>query len=360
MKRPSWSEYLGSIRARPAMYVGSTGASGLHSLFAEILENSIEEAVGGRASAVEVTLHTDGSLSVTDNGGGIEPDSIEDIFTTHTTQRSPRYARGMMELGVLAVNALSEWLEVTTVNGPKLRSLRYEQGRLVADKTSEHARGESGLRVRFLPDPTIFDQDCCFLPVFLSNRLRTLSFLVPGLQLTLRNEATGALTQYQNNQGLRELVETFNVGNGGGHTTVTLSSRTPEMHIDLALQLRVGSELVVSFVNHSKTWGGGHVTGLRKGALAGINEWLRSDHPLGGGRVGARDLGRRICAVVSVRLPHVQWEGACRERIGNPEVRPAVEQAVREAVVAAARQHPAEWQHLMRSFRRGGAPTVNL
>ena len=356
-KKPKAAEYtagqiqvlkgLEAVRKRPGMYIGSTSARGLHHLVYEVVDNSIDEAMAGHCSAVAVTIHEDNSVSVDDDGRGIPVD-------IHPTEKVPgvelamtvlhaggkfdkdtyKVSGGLHGVGVSVVNALSAFLEVEIRRGGKTYHQRYERG-VKVKKLEEIGKAKgTGTKVWFKPDDEIFTELEYSLEV-LSNRLREMAFLNKSLKITLTDERNGGTTEdYQYEGGIAEYVEFLRGSRTALHEKVCyLETSKPEAEIELALQYDQGfSENIHTFVNNINTHEGGmHVTGLKAALTRTINDYARrnkifkKDESLSGD-----DVREGLTCVLSIRVMEPQFEGQTKTKLGNSEVRGAVEASVNE------------------------------
>jgi len=338
---------LEAVRKRPGMYIGSTSARGLHHLVYEVVDNAIDEAMAGYCTEVTVTVHPDDSVTVEDDGRGIPVDihptekvpGVELAMTTlHAggkfDKNTYKVSGGLHGVGVSVVNALSAFLEVEIVREGQRYRQRYERGVKTTElETIGKARG-SGTRVTFKPDAEIFSELVYSYEV-LSNRLRELAFLNKGLKIVLVDERnSGHRDEYQFDGGIAEYVEFLRGGRGPLHDKVCyFEASKPEAEIELALQYDQGfSENTHSFVNNINTHEGGmHVTGLKAALTRTINDYARrnnifkKDESLSGD-----DVREGLTCVLSVRVMEPQFEGQTKTKLGNSEVRGAVEAAVNE------------------------------
>ena len=356
-KKPKGMEYtagqiqvlkgLEAVRKRPGMYIGSTSARGLHHLVYEVVDNSIDEAMAGHCSAVTVTIHEDNSVSVEDDGRGIPVD-------IHPTEKVPgvelamtvlhaggkfdkdtyKVSGGLHGVGVSVVNALSAFLEVEIRRGGKTYHQRYQRGVKVKELEATGKAKGTGTKVWFKPDDEIFTELEYSLEV-LSNRLREMAFLNKGLAITLTDERNGGTREdYQYEGGIAEYVEFLRGSRTVLHEKVCYfeTSKT-EAEIELALQYDQGfSENTHTFVNNINTHEGGmHLTGLKAALTRTINDFARrnkifkKDESLSGD-----DVREGLTCVLSIRVMEPQFEGQTKTKLGNSEVRGAVEASVNE------------------------------
>ncbi|MEX0837320.1 MAG: DNA topoisomerase (ATP-hydrolyzing) subunit B [Gemmatimonadota bacterium] len=338
---------LEAVRKRPGMYIGSTSSRGLHHLVYEVVDNSIDEAMGGYCSEVTVTIHPDNSITGVDDGRGIPVD-------IHPTEKVPgvelamtvlhaggkfdkdsyKVSGGLHGVGVSVVNALSEYLEVEIWRDGRRWHQRYERGVKTKELEDLGSAEGTGTRVTFKPDPEIFTELVYSWEV-LSNRLRELAFLNKGLKIVLTDERDeGQEEAYKYDGGLAEYVTYLRGARQAVHDTVCyFEVSKPEAEIELALQYDQGfSENTHTFVNNINTHeGGAHLTGLKAALTRTINDYARrnkifkKDESLSG-----EDVREGLTCVLSVRVMEPQFEGQTKTKLGNSEVRGAVEAAVNE------------------------------
>jgi DNA gyrase subunit B len=339
---------LEAVRKRPGMYIGSTSARGLHHLVYEVVDNSIDEAMGGFCTEVTVTVHEDNSVTVVDDGRGIPVD-------IHPTEKVPgvelamtvlhaggkfdkntyKVSGGLHGVGVSVVNALSEYLEVEIRREGKRYHQRFERGLKASELKELGSAKGSGTRVTFKPDPQIFTELVYNFDT-LSNRLRELAFLNKGLQIILVDERNGTTVreEYLYEGGLAEYVSYLRGQKAPLHEKICYFEATkPEAEIELALQYDQGfAENTHTFVNNINTHeGGSHLTGFKAALTRTINDYARrnglfkKDESLSGD-----DVREGLICVLSVRVMEPQFEGQTKTKLGNSEVRGAVEAAVNE------------------------------
>ena len=340
---------LEAVRKRPGMYIGSTSARGLHHLVYEVVDNSIDEAMAGFCTEIEVTLHEDGSVTVTDDGRGIPVDihpeegvpGVEVAMTTlHAGGKfdkdSYKVSGGLHGVGVSVVNALSEWLEVEITRDGQRYHQRYVRG--IKDTDLEiigKAKG-SGTHVTFMPDSEIFTEPgLSYNFETLNNRLRELAFLNKGLKIVLTDERDGAEETHQYEGGLASFVEHVRGSRQPLHEKIVyFEASREEADIELAMQYDDGfSEHTHTFVNNINTHeGGAHLTGLKAALTRTINDYARrnnifkkDDESLSGD-----DVREGLTCILSVKVMEPQFEGQTKTKLGNSEVRGAVEAAINE------------------------------
>ncbi len=366
-KKPKDSDYsagqiqvlkgLEAVRKRPGMYIGSTSARGLHHLVYEVVDNSIDEAMAGHCKEVTVTIHTDNSVSVLDDGRGIPVD-------IHPTEKVPgvelamtvlhaggkfdkdtyKVSGGLHGVGVSVVNALSAFLEVEIRRGGKTYHQRYEKGIKVKELEETGKAKGTGTKVWFKPDTEIFTELEYSLEV-LSNRLREMAYLNKGLKITLYDERNGGSSEtYEYEGGIAEYVAFLRGSRAPLHEKVCyFETSRPEAEIELALQYDQGfSENTHTFVNNINTHEGGmHLTGLKAALTRTINDYARrnnifkKDEGLSGD-----DVREGLTCVLSIRVMEPQFEGQTKTKLGNSEVRGAVEASVNEHLSNFLEENP--------------------
>ena len=349
---------LEAVRKRPGMYIGSTSARGLHHLVYEVVDNSIDEAMAGFCARVHATIHPDDVVTVVDDGRGIPVDlhptegvpGVELAMTTlHAggkfDKSSYKVSGGLHGVGVSVVNALSEWLEVEVQRDGRRYRQRYERG-IKATELEEAgpARG-TGTQVTFKPDPEIFTVLEYDFDV-LSDRLRELAFLNKGLEIVIRDERTDDEREevYKYEGGLAEFVAFLRGSRPPVHDNVIyFETSRPEAEIELAMQYDEGfSENTHTFVNNISTHEGGtHLTGFKAALTRTVNDYARrnkifkKDESLSGD-----DVREGLTCVLSVKVMEPQFEGQTKTKLGNSEVRGAVEAAVNEHLSAFLEENP--------------------
>jgi DNA gyrase subunit B len=350
-------EGLQAVRKRPGMYIGDTAARGLHHLVYEVVDNSVDEAIGGYCTAIYVAIHPDESISVEDNGRGIPTDphpsngrpASEVVLTTlHAGGKfdnaAYKVSGGLHGVGVSVVNALSEWLEITICRNGESRTQRFERGIPVTELSAGLPTEKNGTMVHFMADKDIFEE-VKFSAEVLSARLRELAFLNPGLSITLDDKRENKVKEFRYEGGMKSFIEYLNRGKTVLFTDpVTISGDKDGVSVDLGLQYNDGYlERVFGFANLIHTIEGGtHVSGLRTALTRGVNEAARrgkllkeKDENLSGD-----DLKEGLTCVVSVKLPTPQFEGQTKTKLGNSDVKGIVDSIVYEGLLAWFEDNP--------------------
>ena len=348
---------LDAVRKRPAMYIGSTGPRGLHHLVYEVVDNSIDEALGGFCTRIMVVLHKDGSASVDDDGRGIPIDmhptqkrpAVEVVMTMlHAggkfDQKAYRVSGGLHGVGVSVVNALSSWLEVTIFKGGTTYKQRYEQGRPASDLTVEGKTGRTGTVVRFMPDKEIFESTE-FSFDNLSQRLRELAFLNKGVQIQIDDERTGKQHNFKYDGGIVSFVEFLNENKNTLNPKVLYFEGSREdIKVEVGIQYNDGYvENIFSFVNSISTHEGGtHLIGFKTGLTKMLNSYGAKSGLFKNGDFSlvGDDVREGLTAVLSVMMSNPQFEGQTKTKLGNSEVRGIVESVVCEGLGEFFEENP--------------------
>jgi DNA gyrase subunit B len=350
-------EGLEAVRKRPAMYIGDTGAYGLHHLVYEVVDNSVDEALAGYCDSIKVILHSDGSCSVGDNGRGIPVDTHKEsgksaaevvLTVLHAGGKfehsAYKVSGGLHGVGVSVVNALSEWLELEIRRNGKVWTQRYEygvpQGELTAgEKTTKH-----GTIVKFKPDAKIFEETTFSFDT-LSNRLRELAFLNKGLKIVIEDERDERSHTFLYKGGIIEFIKHLNQNKTPVHPKVLFfEGKRDGIEVEVALQYNDGyQESVFSFANNINTREGGtHLTGFRAALTGTIANYAKANGYLKSfkGDVSGDDVREGLTAVVSIRIPEPQFEGQTKSKLGNSEVKGLVQQIVNDRLSEAFEEDP--------------------
>ncbi|MFC7070238.1 DNA topoisomerase (ATP-hydrolyzing) subunit B [Halobaculum lipolyticum] len=358
-------EGLQAVRKRPAMYIGSTDSRGLHHLVYEVVDNSIDEALAGYCDHIEVTVHDDGSVSVSDDGRGIPVDThekydrpaLEVIMTIlHAggkfDNKSYQVSGGLHGVGVSVVNALSHWLEVEVKRDGAVWKHRFDHGEPEADafeRVRDMDEGEeTGTTIRFWPDTDIFETtDFAFDT--LATRLRELAFLNSGVAITLADERDGTSEEFLYEGGIREFVEYLNETRTPLHRDVVYFDAEEEAEdgvVQVEVAMQATDELqgsVHAFANNINTREGGtHLTGFKTALTRVVNDYANSEGLIGDldGNLKGEDVREGLTAVISVKHPDPQFEGQTKTKLGNSEVRGIVESAVHEHLGTYFEENP--------------------
>ena len=355
-------EGLEAVRKRPAMYIGSTDARGLHHLVYEVVDNSIDEALAGHCDAIEVVVGENGSVTVGDDGRGIPVDThagedqpAVEVIMTHLhaggkfDNKSYQVSGGLHGVGVSVVNALSKWLEVEVKRDGAVWRQRFDHGRpdgeLVQVRELEPGE-ETGTEIRFWPDDEIFETDE-FTYSTLESRLRELAFLNPGVEISLRDERTDepAESTFEYQGGIREFVEYLNETRDVLHDEVVyLDDEADDIHVEVAIQATEGVQgSIHAFANNINTREGGtHLTGFKTALTRVINDYATSNGMLSDldGTLKGEDIREGLTAVISVKHPDPQFEGQTKTKLGNSDVRGIVEGAVHEGLATYLEENP--------------------
>ena len=345
-----------AVRQRPAMYIGDTGARGLHHLVEEVVANSIDEALAGRCKNIEIALRADGSCSVTDDGSGIPVDiheatgkpALEVVMTMlhaggkfdHDTYK---VSGGLHGVGVTCVNALSEWLTAEVRRDGGVYFQEYARGVPVTGVERRGITKTRGTRITFKPDPEIFADEKLLYETILA-RARELAFLNSGVRLTVADERTDRREVFFYEGGLRAFVEHLNRDKPVIHPEIISLSREEGAYaVEIALQYNDGySETVLSFVNTVNTHEGGtHLSGFRAALTRTFNQYGKSLGALKEGeQLSGEDYREGLTAVISLKLPDPQFEGQTKTRLGNREVQGVVEQMTNELLGTYCEENP--------------------
>ena len=353
-------EGLEAVRKRPGMYIGSTSASGLHHLVYEIVDNAIDETLAGFCDKVSVSIQSDGTMKITDNGRGIPIDiqeqtgksALEVVFTVlHAGGKfgggGYKVAGGLHGVGASVVNALSEWLEVRVHKGGRIYEMKFARGDITQEIKDIGETELSGTEVMFKPDSEIFD-DCDFNYDTLKTRMREQAFLNGGLQITIKDEREGRIAEntlhYEG--GIREFVKYINRNKTPLHDNVIfVSDEKEDSEAEIALQYSgdVFSEFLLSFANNINTPDGGmHETGFKAALTRVLNDYGKKTNMLkGDDKLSGEDCREGVTAVISVRLTNAQFEGQTKSKLGNSEMRSFVDSLVSEKLTIYLEENPA-------------------
>ena len=362
-------EGLEAVRKRPGMYIGTTSIKGLHHLINEIVDNSIDEAMAGYCKKITVTLHTDNSCSVRDDGRGIPAGinaktgtpTLEVVFTVlHAGGKfgggGYKISGGLHGVGASVVNALSEWVEVSNCHGGKKYTERFEKGHVARPFKEEGDCGEDhGLYVRFKPDPTIFEETVFDYDAVL-DRMREQSFLNAGVCIELIDERgeepVSEVLCYEG--GIRSFVEYLNEKKACTPVhkdVIYINGQMGDMTAEVAIQYNdTLSETIVTFANNMSTIEGGtHETGFKTALTKVMNDYGRKVKLLKDGdkNLMGEDVREGICVVISVKLPDAQFESQTKAKLGNSEVRTFVDSIVSKKLEEYLEENPSVGKAIM-------------
>ena len=349
-------EGLEAVRRRPGMYIGSTDVRGLHHLVYEVVDNSIDEALAGACDRIEISIHSDGSVTVVDNGRGIPVDIHEQtgksaLEVVHTILHSGakfgaggyKVASGLHGVGVSAVNALSEWLEVEVKRDGKLYTQRYERGLPVTPvKAIGKAKG-TGTKTTFLPDSEII-QTFNYKFDALVQRFREMAFLTRGLTIHFLDERDEREMSFYFEGGITSFVRYLNKNRTVLHAPIHVEKRVDSAIVEAAIQYTDGySESVYAFANNINTVDGGtHLTGFRSALTRTLNDYARKNSLLKDNEPNftGEDTREGLTAILSVKLTDPQFESQTKAKLGNAEIKGQVESVLSEALSRFLEENP--------------------
>src|SRR5213596_2739535 len=362
-------EGLEPVRLRPCMYIGSTGARGLHHLVYEVVDNSVDEALAGRNDKIQVTLHPDNSVTVRDYGSVIPVDTMADQGMSALTvvltklhaggkfggeDAAYKVSGGLHGVGVSVVNALSEWLIAEVRRGGKVYRQEFSRGVPNADVAviGKTKKDDTGTTISFLPDPEIFDE-VEFSAETLQQRLRETAFLTRGLRIVLTDErAGGEQVEFQYEGGIRDFVSYVNENKDPIHKHVVyFDSESDQGQVEVAMQWNTKYiESVYSFANNINTHeGGSHLSGFKAALTRTLNDYARTNGILKekDDNLEGEDVREGLAAVISVKLAVPQFEGQTKTKLGNPWVRGVVEQTVNVKLAEFLEENAAEEKQII-------------
>lgn len=353
-------EGLEAVRLRPGMYIGSTSARGLHHLVYEVVDNSVDEALAGYCTHIEVFINKDNSITVVDNGRGIPCGmhetgipAVELVLTKlHAGGKfgggGYKVSGGLHGVGISVVNALSEWTIVQVRQDGKLHEIKFERGLLTSPLTVIGEANDTGTTVIFKPDAEIFETTVFEFGV-LKNRLQELAFLNKGLRITLTDlrEEEPHVESFMYEGGLVSFVQFLNENKDVINTSVIdMENTRDDVVVDVALQYNDSySETILSFVNNINTVDGGtHLSGFRSALTRTLNDYARKAGLLkdNESNLSGDDVREGLTAVVSVKVLNPQFEGQTKAKLGNSEVKGITDTVVSEGLRVYLEEHPAE------------------
>jgi DNA gyrase subunit B len=350
---------LSAVRMRPAMYIGSTSIDGLHHLVYEVVDNSVDEALAGHCTTIDVFLHHDGSCTTIDNGRGIptglhtsdpEGRTAAEIVLTELhaggkfDSKAYKISGGLHGVGISVVNALSEWLEMEIKQEGQVFSQRFERGRPTAPLAVTGKTKSRGTKITFKPDPEIFEVTEFHYDV-LAQRLRELAFLNRGLQINITDERTEQTQEFLYKGGIVSFVEHLNKNKTILHPKpIYVEGEKDGISAEVALQYNDGyAENIYTFANNINTReGGSHLVGFKSALTRTANSYATASNIIKEGKesVSGDDIREGLTAVISVKLPNPQFEGQTKMKLGNSEVKGIVESIVNEALATYFEENP--------------------
>ena len=349
---------LEAVRKRPAMYIGSTGPDGLHHLVYEVVDNSIDEALAGFCSHIQVCVNADGSVTVNDDGRGIPVDmhatekksALEVVLTKlHAGGKfdndSYKVSGGLHGVGVSVVNALSKRLDLEIKREGGIYTQSYERGAALAKLKLVGKTKKTGTKITFWADDEIFETTEFSFDV-LTQRMRELSFLNRGLKITILDERTGKSHEFQYRGGILEFVNYLNQSKTVlNPRPISFESQKDDIVVEVAFQYNTSyAETIFTFVNNiNTTEGGTHLIGFKAALTRCINNYAVAHNlfkDLGGSTISGDDTREGLCAVLSIKMRDPQFEGQTKTKLGNSEVKGIVESLVNEQLPAYLEENP--------------------
>ena len=345
-----------AVRLRPAMYIGDTSTRGLHHLVYEVVDNSVDEALAGYCDSISVTVNSDNSVSVADNGRGIPVDmhktekkpAVEVALTTlHAggkfDHRAYKVSGGLHGVGVSVVNALSDWLEVEVKRDGKIYHQRYERGKTVSKLATIGKSSSTGTKVTFKADKTIFNK-VEFSYDTLAQRLRELAFLNKGLKIKLTDERAEKENIFEFGGGIVSFVDYLNKNKNPLHSKVIYFQKEQDGAVlEGALQYNDSyAETLYSFANNINTIEGGtHLSGFKSALTRAVNQYAKGKNLIKDDiGISGEDTREGLTAVISVKVPNPQFEGQTKTKLGNSEVEGLVASVSLDSLAAYFEENP--------------------
>lgn len=347
---------LEAVRKRPSMYIGSTGPRGLHHLVSEVVDNSIDEVLAGFCKKIKVVIHSDNSITVTDDGRGIpvsphpvyKKPALELVMTfLHAggkfDNKIYRVAGGLHGVGVSVVNALSEWLEAKVIRKGKTWQQRYEQGKPVTkvECIEENSSHKTGTEISFKPDEEIFES-IEFDWERITRRLRELAFLNQGLRIEVQDERSQKKEIFRYEGGIRAFVEHLNRNREVLFPEpIYIKGEKGDVSLEVAIQYNQSFiQDIFAFVNDINTEEGGtHLSGFKAGLTKVVNDYLKKEENKDTVLLG-EDIREGLTAIINMKLPNPQFEGQTKTRLGNSEAKGIVESIVFENLSRFLEENP--------------------
>ena len=352
-------EGLEGVRRRPGMYIGSTGSKGLHHLVYEIVDNSIDETLAGFCDTITVTIHPDGSVTITDNGRGIPVDihaktgkpAVEAALTLlHAGGKfgagGYKVSGGLHGVGLSVVNALSKWLRVEIHRDGKIHTQNYSRGKVTSELTVIGETDHTGTSVTFLPDGQIFET-LEFSTEVLAGRLRELSFLNSNVTIILADEREGGQKfTWHHEGGIADFVAYINKNKETIHPVLYFQGEQDLVQVEIALQYNDGyAENIASYTNNIRTIEGGtHEMGFKTALTRVMNDFAKKLNFLKdkNAKLSGDDVREGLTAVISVKVREPQFEGQTKTKLGNTEVKGITDRILAEALSNYLEENPAK------------------
>ena len=352
-------EGLEAVRKRPGMYIGTTSSDGLHHLVYEIVDNSIDEALAGYGKEIDVTIHADNSITVVDYGRGIPVElhpkmgipTVEVVLTVlHAGGKfgggGYKVSGGLHGVGMSVVNALSTLLEVEIRRDGKVYRQTYSQGHTTSPLEVIGTATDTGTKIHFVPDPSIFTDTTVYEFKILRKRLRELAFLNKGLRITLKDERAGQEKEevYLQNGGIVDFVQSLNEGKDALHDVIYFEGERDGVQVEIAMQYTDNyTENIMSFANNIHTHEGGmHETGFKTATNRVINSYARKNNIIkeNEDNLTGDDIREGMTAIISVKVPEPQFEGQTKTKLGTSEVRGICDAITGTSLAQFLEEHP--------------------
>jgi len=356
-------EGLEAVRKRPSMYVGSTDYRGLHHLVYEVVDNSVDEALAGYCTTIDVTINRDNSVTVQDDGRGIPVDihekynksALEVVMTMlHAGGKfdteSYKVSGGLHGVGVSVVNALSEWMEAEVYRNGNIYFQRYQRGKSMGDVEVRGTSELTGTKMTFKPDYEVFEVvDISFETI--SKRLREMAFLNRGIKIKIRDDRNGDENLFHYEGGIVAFVEHLNKNKTTLHQPpIYFQKSRNNTQVEIAIQYNDSyTETVFSFANNINTHEGGtHLSGFKAALTRTANDYAK-EHGLvkGAAKLSGEDIREGVTAIISVKLTNPQFEGQTKTKLGNSDVKGIVETLVGEGLGEFLEEHPKEAENII-------------
>ncbi|MCF7866975.1 DNA topoisomerase (ATP-hydrolyzing) subunit B [Candidatus Woesearchaeota archaeon] len=353
-------EGLMAVRKRPGMYIGSTGPRGLHHLIQEVVDNSIDEAMAGHCSKIQVIIHKDNSVTVKDDGRGIPTDmhtqlgipALEVVMTKlHAGGKfekdTYKVSGGLHGVGVSVVNALSKKLVVIVYRDGKIHEMTFEQGGTTKPMTITGTTEKKGTTITFWPDPEIFTETLEYDYETVKNRLRELSFLNKGIRIIFIDERSeNKQEEFHYEGGIISFVEHINTGKNTIHPPIFITKEKDDINVEVCMQYTDQyNDKVFSFVNNINTHEGGtHLSGFKTALTRSLNNYAVSNNIFKDKnmRLSSDDVHEGLTAIISVKIPEPQFEGQTKTKLGNSEVKGIVDNVMNTGLTTFLEENPAQ------------------